>query len=283
LPHQKGSAGGGDDGLQGGHTGISVYNNRIIGYNVDHYPRRQHQDGWQPLLGSYFKCYNNYFQDIGNYALFGDGFYGTFDHFIVFNNVAVLTDPVIQAATPQGLNIGTDGGYYNQNHRTWAKLSGLSICCNVVVDYRPTNIAGRLANGFNYSVAMAAKDTYTNCSCYNNIVVNSGVFLLEHSQYGMVANGSNISLTDAAARAHFVSFSSNTATPGNNYHLRPGSSLRNRGVNLSFLVASLGITGPSFMMDLDGNSRPTTGSWDVGPYQFSDAAEHPAAVSKANW
>jgi hypothetical protein len=266
CPHQNGGAGDGDDFIQGGDSGVSIYNNSLIGYNVSSYPRGQHQDGWQPLGGSYFKFYNNYCQNIGNYALFGDGLFGPFTNFLCFNNVGIITDPTVASLNPQGLIIGSDGGYYSQNNNTWDTMTNCAIVNNLVIDYTQANTAGHMANGFNYTINAQGQDKFINCIGYNNIVVNGGSFFWEST----VANGANPVLSVGQASSNFVSFSPNSATPANNnFNLRnTATALIGQGINLTNKVASLRITGPDFTQDFNGNPRPTSGAWDIGPYQY---------------
>ena len=55
---------------------------------------------------------------------------------------------------------------------------------------------------------------------------------------------------------------------GSDFHLQAGSPLIGAGVNLSNL----------FTQDRDGNTRPATGAWDIGPYQYnSGGATAPTA------
>jgi hypothetical protein len=113
---------------------------------------------------------------------------------------------------------------------------------------------------------------FGNQMIYDNVFVNSGV----DDSYG-APNASSIggNAWDAAAQSACsrdmrTQLGSNTllvADPGfvnaaaGDFHLLSTSVLRGRGVNL---------TSDPFASttDKDGRTRPTTGAWDVGPYQF---------------
>jgi hypothetical protein len=276
LPHQSGSPGDGDDGIQSGAIGVSIYNNSLIGYNVSSYPRGQHQDGWQPLQGSYYKYYNNYLLNIGNYAFFGDALYGTFNHLLVYNNVLVCTDAVLRAATPQGIAIGPDGGYYSQNNRTWGSFSSIYVCNNIIVDYGSTNNAINLRNGYDYNDNIPQACSFVNCVVSNNVAVNCGPYGTENGQYGVVAAQDNLSISDAQAAGYFVSFTPSSNSPPNNYNLlSTNSAMIQKGVNLSGDVSSFNVNGPNFTTDASGTPRPATGAWDIGPYQSGSGGSAP--------
>jgi hypothetical protein len=71
APHRPNTKpdGFGDDFIQSQNTsGVSVYKNRFISYPVTNYLAGQHQDGTQSLGGDHIKWYNNYLQDVSNYA-----------------------------------------------------------------------------------------------------------------------------------------------------------------------------------------------------------------------
>lgn len=59
---------------------------------------------------------------------------------------------------------------------------------------------------------------------------------------------------------------------GLDFHLTSASSLRGKGTNLSSLFAT----------DKDGNPRPATGAWDIGPYQFSSTPTLPPNAPATN-
>jgi hypothetical protein len=236
--------GTGDDGIQGGGTGVSIYNNTIEGYIVPAYPRGQHQDGWQPLGGSYYKFCNNTCLNIANYPCFGDGYYANFSHFWVYNNVIVLASSVLQNTDPpQGIAIGPDGGDL---------VSGGSM-----VDIR---ILNNLIDGYHghASIALwrpptAPRTSFVNCTVANNVLVNGASLQLDPA----VANVNNVvGITTAQAQIMFVRYAANSTT--NDYHLTANAfSLIMQGANESGY----------FTIDKDRHTRAATEAWDIGPYK----------------
>jgi hypothetical protein len=237
--------GDGDDIIQSGDSGISVYNNKLISY-ASSYPRGQHGDGWQPLGGSYYKFYGNYCQDIANYALFGDAYYGDFTHFWVYNNIVVLADPTLQAGNaPQGIAIGPDGGDTVSN----PTISNVTIANNLIVDYG-THSAISL-----WRPPTAPVTSFVNCLVVNNIGVNSDGMQLDPS----IATSSNVmGITTAQAVSDFLSFVDSSST--NDYHYKSTAQFFAKGQNLF---------NTFFTTDKDGNTRPASGSWSVGPYEVN--------------
>jgi hypothetical protein len=241
------TAGEGDDCIQSGTSSISIYNNTIIGYTAS-YPRGQHQDGFQPLGGSYYKVYNNYFQDIANYPVFGDSYYGDFAHFWVYNNILVLADPAVQASNPpQGIVIGQDGGAY-------ANMGRAPNFTDVV-------IANNLSDGYlNHSSFVLNNVTshpsqFTSCLISNNVGVNGGG--LDTTGNTSTPTTDNVLLSASAGSANFVSYATNSTS--NNYQLLAGAtSLIGQGANWTSY----------FTIDKNGKSRPATGAWAVGPYVY---------------
>lgn len=79
-------SGNGDDAIQNVGN-ISIYNNRFIGVDVPVYLGVQHQDGIQ-TRGPRVRIYNNYFEHIWNYPVYGDiRDAAEPESFQVFNNV----------------------------------------------------------------------------------------------------------------------------------------------------------------------------------------------------
>jgi len=61
------------------------------------------------------------------------------------------------------------------------------------------------------------------------------------------------------------------------FHLKPGSPARDAGVSADDIIQAYGLQTlfPSynFYADMDGNSRPVAGAWDLGPYRFTPSLE----------
>lgn len=249
-------AGSGDDCIQGASDGFTFSHNLVIGYTTN-YTGRQHQDGLQPLGGSYIKIYDNYFQDIGNYAVFFDAYYADFSHCLVYNNVIVLTDARVQISDPpEGIVIGPDGGAKDQMKR-WPTFTDIVVANNLVVDY-----TGHASIHFGNYPNTAGP--YSGCVLKNNISVNGGGVLTDIVPYWTpkqnpgIDTRNNVELTLSSGDGHFVRYTPLMAMPPNDFHLLAKDSLcRGKGANLSSY----------FKTDKDGNSRPSSGAWDIGPYQ----------------
>jgi hypothetical protein len=247
------TSGEGDDGIQSGTSSISVYKNTFIGYTVSNYPRGQHQDGWQPLTGSYYKFYANYVQDMANYALFGDAYSGDFSHFWVYNNILVIADSAIRSSDPPGgIVIGQDGGAYENLGRA--------------PNFNDVMIANNFADGYGNHGAFTLNNvtshpsSFTNCLIANNISINGGG--LDTQGNAGTPTPSNVQLSASDGPINFVSYTLNSAS--NNYQLLSSAiSLVGKGTNLSTY----------FTTDKDG--LPRTIPWDIGPYRYIAAGANP--------
>jgi hypothetical protein len=250
VPHQSGASADGADAFQIGGNGYSFYNNTVVGYDISSYSGGQHQDGIQTLTASYVRVYGNTFQNIGNFAFFGDAYYGCFNHLRIYNNLFLINGDSVY---PGGAIIGTDGGY-----------QGPSPC-----NYNDVLIAGNLGDGYPAGQAVIALNnhspfasTYTNDTIADNTCINSaGCTDTSGDSTANVID--NVALSSSQAASMFVSYSV-LGGPANNYHLKSSaSSLIGKGANLY----------QYFTLDRSGNPRPQTGAWDVGPYVYSSSGQ----------
>jgi hypothetical protein len=246
----------GDDGLQGKNwSGVSVYNNTIIGYGVSNYQGTQHQDGMQPLGGDHIKVYNNYFQDICNYPVYGDAVYGGFQGFYVFNNIVALVTAGVRASpAPQGVAIGSE-----MNN---APFSDIVVANNIVADY-----------GSHTAIALGAGGSGTiqygsNLRVQNNIILNNNSTNPIHPDPNVTISN-NVLSTGAGM---FVSYIPNKANTADFHLVSPAPTLIGAGVNLTVNSDISNIT-----LDRDGVQRPASGNWDIGPYQYSATPQAPQA------
>jgi hypothetical protein len=241
----------GDDGMQGKNwSGVSVYNNTIIGYGVSNYQGGQHQDGMQPLGGDHIKVYDNYFQDICNYPIYGDAFYGGFQGFYVFNNIFALVTPGVQASpAPVAVAIGSE--------MTNAPFSDIVVANNIVADY-DGHMAISLGTGGFGSISYGS-----NLRVQNNIILNNNSPnpIRQDSQ---VTISNNVLSTGAGM---FVSYTSNAANTANFHLVSPDPTLIGAAVNLT---ASSDIS--NITLDREGVQRPASGNWDIGPYQYGSTS-----------
>ena len=80
-----------------------------------------------------------------------------------------------------------------------------------------------------------------------------------------VAQYGNVSVTSAQAATDFVSYTHYGGTNNNLHLLATALALRAMGTNLSSY----------FTFDRDGNPRPASGAWDIGPYVYGGSNTNP--------
>ena len=236
----------GADGLQWVGIGYSIYNNIITG-SIRPYTGGQHQDGWQSTGGdSYIKIYGNTFTNIGNYPVYGDGYFGGLNHLWIYNNIVILNTTGLQNSDPpQGLVVGVDGGAKNGY-----VFNDIVITNNTIVDY-----VGHAAISLNNVSSHTA--IFTNSRVENNISINSGAIDTSGTGGGVTVSN-NVSMTSATASGMFVHYALNDTK--NDLHLTSlAVSLIRQGANLSSY----------FTTDKDGTSRPLGSAWDIGAYQYT--------------
>jgi hypothetical protein len=250
TPHAAMDPGQGSDGIEtGSSTGYSIYDNTLVSYG-NAYTGGQHADGWQDTGGSsYIKIYGNRILNYGNFALYGDPTFGPLAHVWVYNNVVMDSDPYVQAGSSGGIIFGTDGGLTTGS----TSFDDIVIANNMGVDYLKQQAAFALNNHTSFPT------TFTKCVMANNITVNSSA--VDHG-IDMIGNSStplvdDVSLSATQAASMFVSYVPNGGLK-NDFHLSAmATALLGKGANES----------QYFTTDLDGNARPATGPWDVGPYE----------------
>jgi hypothetical protein len=255
APHSTSADGWGDDFWNGtSWSGVSFYNNKYISYGISNYLASQHQDGAQPLGGDHIKIYNNYFENITNYAVFFNGLAG-FSNCYVYNNIISLTESVVQKfASPVGIAIGPQG--------SGIAFDTIVVANNLVADY-----------GSHRSISLKASGSTTaswkNCNVSNNISLNSpgstlGIFELDPS----ITAAHNVALTSLAnGGSHFVSYTPMKSVPPNDFHLlSTDTTFKGKGSNLSTY----------FNTDKDGVTRAQGAAWDIGPYASSGSSAPPS-------
>jgi hypothetical protein len=245
----RSESGTGADCFQWNSYGFTISNNVIVGYAPGGgYTGGQHQDGWQGLGGSYIKIINNTFQDIANYPVFGDAYFTGFSHCRVYNNIMCFTDSVLaNTPPPQAGGFGLDGGYVGPVPAT---MTDLIVANNIAVDYVGHGVFGV---GGNPSVAADFTGSYV----VNNISINSGGYTSLRT--GVTGLDNVFSLTQAQANLMFVKYVPFGGTNNNFHLLATALTLIQQGTNMSGY----------FTTDMNGNSRPTTGPWDIGACVYS--------------
>jgi hypothetical protein len=235
-------AGIGADGFQGNNSCTDFYNNTFTGI-TNGYSAGQHQDAHQPLQGQFIRIYNNKYENISNYPIFFDGYYGHFSHVRIYNNLIVVTSAVIAAGNPQGIAIGPDGGQLVNP----IVFTDIVVANNTIADFGNFHAAISM-----YNPGGGSNGTWVNCYAYNNAIINSGAPNFAPA----VTNSNNIRMVLSSNDGHFVSFT--PLSSSNDFHLTTtDSSFRAKGTNLSSY----------FTTDKDGSLRGIP--WDVGAYMSS--------------
>ena len=236
----------GADGISFGGSGVSVYNCNILGYGIPNYISLgggQHQDGIQSLGGNYCKFYNNFFYNTGNSAIFVDPASGNVENFLVYNNI-------VSQIYSHGIYINMESDVTTAN----PVISGCVMANNIIVDM--PNPYGGMSLFFGQAGGSAA--TYTGNIVANNIMVNS---IAEVVTSGSATELDAVSLSASQAATDFVNYTQNNTNF--NFHLAAAATaLIGKGANESSY----------FTIDKDGNPRPVSGAWDIGPYQYSVAS-----------
>jgi hypothetical protein len=241
----------------GGASGYSIYNNRFIAYNTAAAANNvQHQDGWQDTGGSsYIKIYNNYVANAGNSCFFGDACYSGFTHMWIYNNVGVIAIPMVSGWYPEGITIFPD---CDPSTKTFTDVQVMN---NIMVDM-DSEPAVHMSPLPAYPNAV-----WNNCSCQNNISINTGVGSPSGSFWlpsGVIA-ANNVSFNLSSDNGYFVKYVQYGAT--SDFHLTSAANaLIGQGANESAY----------FTTDFNGNLRPQTGAWCIGPYEYGSSPPPPS-------
>lgn len=229
--------------------GTTIHDNVFIAYPITNYGAGQHQDGFQPLSAHDVKIYNNYYQDITNYSVYGDAIHGGLTNFFVFNNISCLTNlsTVQKMNAPAGLAIGSEMG--------GAPFKNVVVANNLVADYT-FHIAISLGDGGSGTISYQG-----NVGAWNNIATFGTQTVFRLNPTNTVINLNNVNLNSTSS---FVSYAQNRADLGNFRLVSGATALIGKGTNLSSQATSC----PQIMFDRDGKPRPSSGAWDIGPYQF---------------
>lgn len=262
----------GDDFFAGKNwSGVSFYNNKLLGYSVGSgYLGGQHQDGSQPLGGDRIKWYNNYAQDVSNYPFYGDAFYAGFTNLYVFNNIIAIVDSGLRIEdSPQGISVGSE-----MNN---APFSNIIVTNNIIVDYGQ-HYAINVGDGGSGTIAYGA-----NVGLWNNIATNNTNSDTGHPTFGNsgnpgVTNINNVNLAIATGAGIWTSYVQNRADIADFHLLATATQFIGHGTNLSSNAAQC----PEIQFDRDGVQRPTSGAWDIGPYQYVSGGGGGGVVQKAS-
>jgi hypothetical protein len=232
------------------------YNIQELNYQLNHTDQYQTWGGQSGTTASYFTfagniCTNNSCQG-GNTET--DGSTKLHDWYI-YNNIFNHTDASFFSGLPKTYianNIYINGG-----------TGGAGVQVSFYT------ISGGTSTGGNSGKSYDSSGSWVQNNCW---IANAGDFGVNGSVApNPVANNYFASNTSWAAGNPQGTGAINGGNPGfvnaagGDYHLTSNSILRGKGTNLSYL----------FTTDKDGNPRPASGAWEIGPYQYAGSA--PAA------
>lgn len=228
-------SGHGTDGFQWLEN-VSFYNNTLVTL-FDATSNSQHQDGVQ-TAGDYVAIYNNYFENFGNYPVYGDLF-GNASHWHVYNNVMAEFSGHGSNISAYGVGIGFE----------------TSNCCTMD-DFIVSNNTIDFANGLN-CVGMNPGNTgnkATNSYIVNNLCYNTGIV-------SVPGTGGSITVSSNYSGTANISFVNAAPYPSANFQLLAASTNAiGQGINPSYLTSI-------YTTDKNGNPRGST--WDLGAYQYN--------------
>jgi len=258
-----GSPVGADIIQTGGSIGYSIYNNRLLTWISSTYSGSQHQDGIQDTGGSsYIKIYNNTFNNIAENAVYIDAAFAGFNNVYVYNNIALFNDTYLQHDSAESAAVLV------QSYGNFA-MNNIVVMNNIADGYGPSGVSVP----FSSNIA-SGSPTFSGDVFANNIYVNGN-----SPQWGITSTvADNVGLTSAQAQSAFTSYTANSGVdsngnPLNNYHLiSTATSLIGQGMNEISYSST----------DRDGNARPASGAWDVGPYLYIPPCT-PAPAGLVSW
>jgi hypothetical protein len=241
----------GDDGVKWG-GGTSVYNNHFKIYLDPNYPygaQYQHSDIFQ-ISGSYWKIYNNLFENIGESVLFNNYFGSTnqnFNDFYFYNNV-------IWQNTSQRISGVARGMDFEPQNNTGSTFTRVIVANNTFVNLTTL-----------FCMRFHAAARWTNCAIVNNLFYNCASILATDSP----ASAISVFYNKAGSVVNSDTIT-NSSGPGNN---NPVKFVNLAGYDFHLAASDTGAKGqgtnwPSayFKTDKDGNPRPV-GPWSLGAYE----------------
>jgi hypothetical protein len=231
-------SGHGSDGFQWIEN-VSFYNN-VVYWVFNSTANGQHADGIQ-TGGSYVAIYDNYFENAGNYPVYGDLF-GSASHWRIYNNVFTEFSGHGSGISGQAMGIGFEGSY-------GASMNDFGIANNTCYAEDSNHSCADLNGG-------ASGNNITNSYLVNNLGYNTGNEVT-------VGSGGSITQSNNFSGTSGVSFVDVAAYPTGNWQLQAGStSAIGQGLNPapSYLTSV-------YATDKAGNTR--TNPWDIGGYQYN--------------
>ena len=208
----------------------------------------QHADGIQ-TSGSYVAIYDNYFENFGNYPVYGDLF-GNTAHWRVYNNVLTEFSGHGTNISAYGIGIGFE----------------VSNCCTMD-DFTVANNTIDFANGLN-CIGINPGNTgnkATNSYIVNNICYNTGIV-------SVPGNGGSIIVSHNAQGTSGLTFVNTGPYPTGDWHLTSGATA---AIGQGIMPAPSYLTS-FFTTDKDGN--PRTDPWDLGAYKYGSSDPPPPPI-----
>jgi hypothetical protein len=232
----------GADAVQAATAGLTVSNCIICGYSSIYqgsgYFNGQHMDGVQVLGGDYNIFCNNLILNMQDCGIFEDCW-------VSINHVRIYNNTIINDTAASCIWV-----FHDSYNTTTALSYNDVVIANNVVEPDPGFYGISVRNTF------GTADTFSGVIA-NNISINypNGVTV---SGVSGVSTVDNAVLTTSAAAANFVGYV--YGSTNSNFHLSASAtSLIGQGTNLSTY----------FNTDKGGNTRPSSGAWDIGAYQYS--------------
>jgi len=269
------------------HDGLRCNGNCSLYHNeVSHIDGSGHADSILIQSGSYGQIYSNYVHDSGDQNIYLDNLYDSVCHHIrVYNNI-------IDSNPGHGMNMDPEGAAGTAPASTGCTGSGASGWDDIEF------INNTIYSTSTYGIYWSGRGTVANLVVLNNIFgtdTTSGYYMANLRSSTSVtftdANSwdYNVYSTSAVSYSRVASWgSSNTYTlaqlqalsparethgkagiptyvnaNGADFHLANSDTVaKGAGVNLYLTYAFL-------QTDKDGNSRPSSGSWDIGAYRVA--------------
>jgi hypothetical protein len=269
-------------------SGVTVYGNKVKATMSNLYTSNQHSDMIQ-ATGNYLKVFGNEFVNAGDSAFDYDCFANPTPHDIwIYNNIYRIVTRIDPYPEFFRMYISTSTAIQSINN--------VKILNNLYVDNADYGYPVIRFDTFNGNPTASGNEIknniFMNCGSTTSALINiagssgftttswsfeANTYYLASGSIMNVYNGNSYSAANwiSAFEPHgkigapqFVSYSA--GNDSNNYHLQSSDTFaQNSGLNLSTF----------FTTDRDGNSRPTSGAWDIGPCQHSALAGPVISVS----
>jgi hypothetical protein len=243
LYQMNDGSGHGTDGFQWLEN-VSFYNNTLVTL-FNSTQNGQHQDGIQ-TSGSYLAIYDNYFENFGNYPIYGDLF-GNSAHWRIYNNVSVGGTLPLQHFA---LGFENTGGF---------TLNDVLVANNTIYSSPSGPLCVSLGGG-------ASGNNVTNSYIVNNICYGSSV-------QSIPGSGGSITVSNNAQGTSGLTFVNTSLYPNGNWELTSGATAAiGQGIN----------PVPSYItnvFDNDKNNNTRVNPWDLGAYMYLGGGGPPAPPS----